>query len=137
MKSLLLFAILCIISINISAQVSVIVNKSVSETSINAAKLSNIYSLNLVKWDNGTKIVVIDQAEKNDIKTKFYSFISKDPISLQKDWLRKVITGEAKAPLSLLSDTEIINKVASTPGAIGYVNSSSVTGNVKVIVEIK
>lgn len=137
MKNLLIIIVLCLLSIKVSAQVSVIVNKSVPESSINAAKLSNIYSLNVTKWENGVKIVVVDQNDKSDSKPKFYHYISKDPIAVQKDWLRKVITGEAKAPEALGSDADVIKKVASTPGAIGYVKSSSVTGDVKVIAEIK
>jgi hypothetical protein len=51
--------------------------------------------------------------------------------------LKKQFSGEAKAPESLSSDDDVIKKVASTSGAIGYVKSSSVHGPVKVLQEIK
>lgn len=119
------------------AQVSVIVNKSVPETSINSSKLSGIYSLSQVKWSDGSKIVVYEQSSDNDQKAKFYQFISKEPQALKKEWLKKQFSGEAKAPESLSSDEDVLKKVASTPGAIGYVKSSSVNSTVKVLVEIK
>ena len=119
------------------SQVSVIANKSVSETSLNSATVSNIYSLSQLKWSDGSKIVVFDQSSDNDQKAKFYQFISKEPLALRKEWMKKQFSGEAKAPESLSSDDEVLSKVASTPGAIGYVKSSNVNDKVKVLTEIK
>jgi len=51
--------------------------------------------------------------------------------------MKKQLTGEAKAPETIGSDEDVIKKVASTPGSIGYVKASSVTGEVKVLLEIK
>lgn len=137
MKNVLFVLIfLAAVSVTSNAQVSVIVNPNVPVSSLNDKALANIYSLTTTKWGNGARIVVIDQKDKNTTKLKFYQFIRKDPVTLQKDWLRKVITGEAKAPEPAGSDDDIIRKVMSTPGAIGYVKSSSVTGGVKVVKEI-
>lgn len=122
------------ILIPVNAQVSVIANKSVNET-VNAPKVANIYSLTLTKWSSGSKIVVFDN--NSDIKTNFYKEIGKDQMSLKKEWMKKQLTGEAKAPEALGSDDEVISKVSSTPGAIGFVKSSSVNANVKVLLELK
>lgn len=122
------------ILIPVKAQVSVIANKSVSET-VNVSKVANIYSLTQTKWSSGSKIVVFDN--NSDTKTNFYKEIGKDQMSLKKEWMKKQLTGEAKAPESLGSDDEVISKVSSTPGAIGFVKSSSVNSNVKVLVELK
>ena len=136
MKRLIIIVFLLFIAEGYS-QVSVVVNKSVSETSINSSKLANVYSLSQLKWSDGSKIVVFEQSGDNDQKAKFYQYISKEPQSLKKEWLKKQFSGEAKAPESLSSDDEILKKVSSTPGAIGYIKSSSVNGTVKVLTEIK
>jgi len=120
---------------NTFAQVSVVANKSVSEGSITISKVASIYSLEQTKWADGSKIVVLDNS--GDSKTKFYPGIGKDPLAIKKEWMKKQLTGEAKAPETLGSDSDIISKVGSTPGAVGYVKSSSVTGSVKVLAEIK
>ena len=135
MKRLLIIALFFTASYGINAQVSVIVNKSVGQSSISATLLTNIYSLTLTKWADGSKIVVLDNT--SDAKTDFYSSLGKDQLSLKKEWLKKQLTGEAKAPETLGSDSDVVNKVASTPGAVGFVKSSSVTPNVKVLLEIK
>ncbi len=132
-KLLFLFAII-LFTVVVNAQVSVIANKSVTE-SINLSDVVNIYSLTQTKWSDGKKIVVFDNS--TDIKDAFYSGIGKDLLSLKKVWLKKQLTGEAKAPETFGSDEDIIAKINSTPGAIGFVKSSSVSGKAKVLVEIK
>lgn len=134
MKKSIIILVL-IITFNAYGQVKVIVNKSVPESSLSSAKVGSIYSLETTKWSNGNKIVVIDNG--SDVKVPFYVAIDKDQMHLKKEWMRKQLTGEAKAPETLGSDTDIVKKVAATPGAIGYVNASSVTGDVKVVAEFK
>lgn len=136
MKIILIAAVIIFGAISVNAQVSVVANKSVSESSINASSLANIYTLTTTKWNNGTKVVLFDTASE-DIKNSVCTFISKDALALKKEWLKKQLTGEAKAPQAISSDSEVISKVASTPGAIGFVKSSSVTGDVKILLEIK
>lgn len=137
MKKLILIITLIVFGAAVSnAQVSVVVNKNVSETTINSASLANIYMLTTTKWNSGAKVVLFDTAV-DDVKNTVCSFISKDALTLKKEWLKKQLTGKAKAPESLSSDSEIISKVTSTPGAIGFVKSSSVNGDVKVLLEIK
>ena len=79
--------------------------------------------------------MVLDNS--SDTKSGFYSGIGKDQLSLKKEWMKKQLTGEAKAPEAVGSDEDVIQKVASTKGAIGFVKSSKVTGDVKVLVELK
>jgi ABC-type phosphate transport system substrate-binding protein len=116
------------------AQVAVIVNKSNSISKISHSSLKDIYMLSNVKWSDGTGIVVIDNREKS-LQQKFYDFINvKDILSVKKQWLRVQLSGEGKAPMVVDGAEEMLAKVASTPGAIGYVRLSDVKGNdVKVI----
>jgi ABC-type phosphate transport system substrate-binding protein len=134
-KFLLSILITLVLGINLSAQVSVIANKSISEASLTSGKVGNIYSLEATKWADGSKITVFDNS--SDTKTAFYSKIGKDQLSLKKDWMKKQLTGEAKAPAALGSDDDVLQKVASTKGAIGFVKSSKVSGDVKVLLELK
>lgn len=48
-------------------------------------------------------------------------------------WSKLIFTGKAKAPEELSSDAAVKAKVASTPGAIGYIDDASVDGTVKVL----
>lgn len=131
---LLIIAFVAGINIVSIAQVSVVVNKSVTE-SANAQKVALIYSLDATKWSNGSKVVVFDNS--SEASSSFYKGIGKDLLTLKKEWMKKQLTGEAKAPLVLGSDADVIAKVSSTPGAIGYVKSNSVNPSVNVLLELK
>jgi len=135
MKMILLLCACLLGALPAQAQVKVIANKSVAESSLNGARVASIYSLEMTKWPDGTRIVVIDQS--GDAKDDFYSAIGKDPLALRKSWLKKQLTGEAKAPETVGSDAEVVRKVAATPGAVGYVRATSVTSEVKVLCELK
>ena len=134
MKKLLSLIAIVFTVASVQAQVSVIGNKSVGEA-VNTAKIISIYSLTMTKWADGTKITVYDNG--SDANTGFYSAVGKDHLSFKKEWMKKQLTGEAKAPENLGSDADVVAKVAATPGAVGFVKSSSATGGVKVLLELK
>lgn len=134
-KLIIVLVMMFFVGVRINAQVSVVANKSVVESSLATSKVAGIYSLEATKWSNGNKVIVFDN--NSDVKSSFYAGIGKDQLSLKKEWMKKQLTGEAKAPEALGSDADVINKVSSTPGAIGFVKTTSVTGSVKVVCEIK
>ena len=138
MKFLYILFVLLIFKVGvISAQVAVIVNKSIDVSSIKCDKLAEIYALNIQKWENGGKIVVCDLRRKSLLKAQFYSFLKKKPYELRKIWIRVQLTGEGKAPLTFKTEEEIVKKVESTPGAIGYVSIDKISKTVKVIARIE
>lgn len=131
----IIIGMLLLFTVSSSAQVAVIANKSVSDNSISVTAAGNIYALAQSSWSDGKKITVFDNS--GDVKNAFYNALGKDPLSLKKEWMKKQLTGEAKAPQALSSDDEVIKKVSDTPGAIGFVKLSSVSGNVKTLLQLK
>jgi ABC-type phosphate transport system substrate-binding protein len=120
-----------------SAQIAVIVNKSNPISNITPGSLKEIYLLSNVRWSDGESIVVFDHREKS-VQQKFYNFIDvMDILSVKKQWLRYQLSGEGNAPETVDDDYGMIKKVASTPGAIGYVGVLEVNDDVKVIATIK
>lgn len=131
-----LFLMTVFVSINY-AQVAVIVNKSTPVSKMTAGSLVQIYILNNTKWPDGTKIIVYYN-KKQPICQKLCDFIGIDIISLRKQWMKLQLSGEGKAPEAIDNDAEMIKKVRSTLGAIGYVNASAIKGNdLKVIATIE
>ena len=137
MKKLLAFTVILVLSaIQAQSQVAVFVNRSTTVTAATAVSLADIYSLATKEWKDGSVIAVFDQKSDGLTRTKFYEFIGKSPIELKKIWMRVQLSGEGKAPGTVGSDEEMVQKVASTSGAIGFVASSKVTADVKVIATI-
>ncbi len=118
------------------AQVVIIVNKSVPEGSITASKLNDIYSLRQKTWSDGKPIVPLTLKSDNEVSEKFYGALGASSMEMKKVWMRDQLTGEGKPPESMGSTDEILEKVASTPGAIGFIEASKVNAKVKVLLTI-
>lgn len=137
MKLNIIYTLMLMLFLTISgyAQVAVIANKSVSESSISSAKLQEIYSLKTKTWGNGKSIVLFTIKDDNTSNKCFGSF-GKSYADMKKVWMKLQLTGEGQAPEAVGSADEVLNKVASTPGAIGYIDASKVNDKVKVLFTI-
>ena len=59
--------------------------------------------------------------------------VGRSGAQLASHWSRLVFTGRAKAPEDVADDAAVKAKVASTPGAIGYISDGAVDASVKVV----
>ncbi|MCZ6777138.1 MAG: hypothetical protein O7D34_11895 [Ignavibacteria bacterium] len=134
----LIFLIFCISSLTtgVAAQVAAIAHKSVPIESITSSKLFEYYSGETRLWDNGQPVVVFDLEPKNAVKDAFYEFMGKSTSRMKSIWMVNMLLGEGDPPESLKSEEEMLTKVASTSGAIGFVSQSTVTEDVKVLAVI-
>jgi ABC-type phosphate transport system substrate-binding protein len=136
-KKFLIIGLLVFVCASISsAQVSVIANKNLKSDKINLATLKDIYNLDTQSL-NGEKVKLFDFSSDNSVKNNFYSAINTNPAEIKKVWLKAKLTGGGNPPVNVSSEDEMINKVSSTDGAIGFVSSSKVSDKVKVLLEIK
>jgi len=120
----------------LSAEVAVIVHPSVPVREINRTQLLDLYSGDVKEWRNGAPIIVLDLKPKSGIKDAFYSYLGKSSSRMKSIWMKNLLSGEGDPPQAQASETEILQKVASTPGAIGYIDRSLVTDAVVEIVII-
>lgn len=114
-------------------QVAVIVNKSVSVDSASPDQIADIYRLKVRKWEDGHTIVLYNLKRKKAVKSHFYKLINENSLNLKKLWMRLQLTGEALPPKGLDTEEEVVKRVASTRGAIGFVSKAKVSDEVKVI----
>ena len=136
-KYLALFIIGIFIFTNESySQIQIIANKSVKESSINKAKLKNIYTLDTKQWADGGKIIVVDQ-KAGAAKEDLCKAVGQPAANLAQLWMRVKLSGEGNPPTVVSNDDEMLSKVASIPGAIGYVTAGKANASVQVLLEIK
>ena len=119
------------------SQIAIIANKSVKEGSVSRSTLVDIYTLNKLFWSNGSKITVVDLRGESSMKERFYDFLGFNYAQIQKLWLKRQFSGKSMPPVGCKTEKEIVEKVASTPGAIGYVSLKNVTKDVIVLVKIQ
>ncbi len=118
------------------SQVAVIANKSVPLDSLKKVELINIYTGDIREWGNGAAVLVKDLKPKGPTKKAFYKFIGKSSSRMKSIWLKKLLSGEGDPPEALESEEVMINSVANSPGAIGFVSQSKLTPNVKTLLVI-
>jgi ABC-type phosphate transport system substrate-binding protein len=121
------------------AQVVVITNKDVPAESLEPRDILDIYTLNIQRWDDGTRITVFDIKGGSRIKDAFYQYLDMNPETIKRVWIAKQFSGKAMPPQTEASEQAIVDHVASTPGAIAYVSPATIKGrtDIKIIAEIR
>jgi ABC-type phosphate transport system substrate-binding protein len=112
----------------------VITHPATSKESIPRESLRAIFGMLLQKWpgDNAVKVFVLrDDAPEHSTFSK--SVLQVFPHQLRMAWDRQVFSGQGQYPEQLSSTQEILARVATTPGAIGYVRSNEVNQHVRVL----
>lgn len=112
----------------------VVINKSVGESNISANSLRSVFSMHLKTWPDGTKIRVFVLADDDPL----HQIFSKEklnvfPYQLRSTWDRLVFSGTGQAPIKVNSIEEMLEKIISTPGAIGYLWRANINENVNVL----
>jgi len=107
---------------------AVVVNKDNKVQNVTSAHLAKIFKGEVKKWpDGGSVVLVLHNSSGDEITTlehlnKMTEAEVKSLVALHKDSIRTVG-----------SDAEVIDAVASTPGAIGFVEERSITDRVSVV----
>lgn len=123
-------------AVNGFGQVVVIANKSVPVDTLNKTDLLDIYTGDIKKWSDNQPVVVFDLKSNVEAKEAFYKFLGKSFSRMKSIWLKKMLSGEGEPPALMSSEEELLKKVISTPGAIGYVSHAKVSEEVKILVAV-
>jgi len=118
-------------------QVAVIAHKTVPVDTIKKSELLDFYTGDIKKWINGDKVIVNDLKPKGEVKKIFYKFLGKTPSRMKSIWLKNMLSGEGDPPEALKSEEEMLQKIAATPGAIGFLSHTKVDNNVKTLIVIR
>lgn len=111
-----------------------IAHPATSEEAIPRASLRAIFGMLLQKWPGNTPVKVFvlrDDAPEHATFSK--SVLQVFPHQLRMAWDRQVFSGQGQYPEQVGSTQEMLSRVASTPGAMGYVRASEVDHNVRVL----
>lgn len=96
------------------------------ETQLSELKIKDvrdIFTGKKTRW-NGSGKIIIATLENSDIHNNFVQqFLKKTPSQFKNHWRQKVFTGEGLLPRSFSSEESLIDFVASTKGAVGYISS--------------
>lgn len=116
-----------------AAQVAVIAHPSVPAEQVERTTLLDFYTGDRKTWDNGQPVVVVDLEPRGEVKEVFYRFLGRSPSRMKSIWLRRKLLGEGEPPEAMATQEALLQRIRSTPGAIGFVDERLVTDDVKVL----
>ncbi len=121
-----------------SAQVAVIAHKGVPADTISKNDLLNFYIGDVQSWNDDLSVVVFDLKARGPVRDAFYEYLGKTSSRMRSIWLKRKLSGEGDPPESFETEAAVLERVARTPGAIGFVQQATVSGDaVKVLVVIE
>jgi ABC-type phosphate transport system substrate-binding protein len=102
--------------------VDVIVSPSLTSTKLDRSLLRAVFTMRLRQWPDGSAIRVFVLPDSDPLSDQFYrERLGMYSYVLRRAWDRMVFTGTGLAPTVVQTEKEMLERVRSTPGAIGYV----------------
>ena len=134
LSTLLIAAGLVIATLNAGASdIKVIVNVSVKADSISANDLRAVFLVTRRTLKDGSPIVPVLNKSGATHEAFVEAYLHRDVDELRTYYQGLVFTGKGSMPRELSSDTEVTAFVASTKGAIGYVDPNFKAEGVKIL----
>lgn len=92
------------------------------------------FGMTLQTWPNGAPLTVFVFRDEEPIHQQFCrKVLGVLPYSLRRNWDRLLFSGAAQAPIVVDSAQEMLLRVATTPGAIGYIEKEQVNESVSIL----
>lgn len=115
----------------------VVIGNNASIDSLNKAEVKNLFMGKKTKLANDNSAIIVELINGAEGKRAFHDIATgRSDRQLKSAWTRVVFTGKAKAPLKVADYSEMLKTVADTPNAIGYVDESAVTADVKILLKL-
>ena len=116
-----------------AADILMIAHPDVQSESLDRATVADMYRQRKTKWDSGETIRVVMLKKGATHETFVRDFVKTTPAKLKKLWKKVVFTGAGTPPKILKSEAALIEFVAETEGAIGYIDAATPHEDVKEI----
>lgn len=114
----------------VATATEIVVNKSVS-ASYSKADIRAIFIMQKRHWSNNRQIKVYILPDDSSLHKDFVkNTLNMLPYQIRKIWDRMTFSGTGTAPIELESEQDMIDKIATTPDSIGYLNSKPDNENI-------
>lgn len=128
--------LLMLTTITAQAELLVIANKSVTQSTLSGQDMKDIFLGNKQYWNDKSKISVAALSEGDTAKAFFSKYLGMSPKQYDGLWDEKLYTGGKLSPRLFKNAKQLVDFITQTSGAIGFVDSSSAPKDV-IVVEIK
>ena len=119
------------------AEIFIIVNKSVPDHTLSERDVKNIFLGRKIKWSNNKTLVFV-VIKESDIHRSFCKrYLGKTSSQFSAYWKRMLFAGTGYIPQEFNTESQMIEYVARTEGAIGYISFLPTNENIKVVTIIE
>lgn len=120
------------------AEMVVVANAASGINRLSQDEVINIFLGRYRQLPSGLTAQPIDQPTDQPLKEQFYrKLVNKDLAEINAYWARLVFSGKTSPPRQTSSTTEVLNWLAHTPGAIGYIDRAMVDSRFTIIMEFR
>jgi ABC-type phosphate transport system substrate-binding protein len=130
---ILLLAAASIFAVHAQAQVIVIANPSVKANEVSKNDLRDVFTGSATSLPGGGKVVPVLLKAGTVYEEFLEVYVGKSDAVYRAGWRSLVFSGEGSMPKTLDSDAAVVEFVAHTTGAIGYIGKSTPHEGVKVL----
>jgi hypothetical protein len=121
-----------------SAQdVVLVANNGVQVSEISNADLRGIFMGTRTRFADGSHAVPVTLKGGPAHEVFLKNHIGEDPEEFRSQWRKMVFTGQGAMPKAFDSESALIEYVAATPGAVGYVSRISPQNRVKLLAAVR
>ncbi len=123
----MILTLICCLSLPLAGQAAVYVihHPDLNSEDFSSANLVRIYAMQKRVWSDGTPVKVYTLPKTSPEHRAFVTgYLRMQPYQLDRLWHRTVFSGTGVMPEELHSAEEMLKRVASTPGAVGYISRS-------------
>jgi ABC-type phosphate transport system substrate-binding protein len=130
----ILFAGIVLSCVMVRAQdVVVIVNNGVKATSASKDEIAGVFTGDKSSLGEGSKVTPVTLKGGAAHEAFLKEYVGKSDAAFRTSWRSLVFTGQGSIPKTVDSDTAMVDYVAATPGAIGYIGKETSHDKVKVL----
>ncbi|MDO9011035.1 MAG: hypothetical protein Q7U78_04380 [Gallionella sp.] len=114
--------------------VEMIAHPGVTVQILTVNETRSIFGMRQLTWPGGVPVRVFVLPEQHSLHASFCrEMLNIYPYQLRLSWNRLVYSGTGQAPTEVATEQEMLARVASTPGAIGYVNKVNSNDSVHTV----
>jgi ABC-type phosphate transport system substrate-binding protein len=117
--------------------VVLVANEGVKITEITNADLRAIFTGTKTRFSDGSHAVPVTLKGGPAHEVFLRNYVGEGPEGFRSQWRKVVFTGQGAMPKAFDSESALIDYVAATPGAVGYVSRTSPQDRVKILAAVK
>ncbi|MET0026757.1 MAG: substrate-binding domain-containing protein [Candidatus Thiodiazotropha sp.] len=111
-----------------------VANRDIDFENISKNTLRSIFSMRMTQWPDGTPIRVFVMGDKSALHMDFTKqVLGVFPHQLRRAWDRQIYSGMGQAPIKVETEQEMLQQIATTPGAIGYLSEEKIDEQVRIL----